>query len=345
MYERHFGLSKNPFLTTPDPDLHLLTPRHREALAALSYAIIVRKGLAVLCGEAGTGKTTLVRKLMGVSASARAYTSVIFNPLLTAAEFLEMMLLNFGAADIPASKTQRLMMLERMLRSAASQRRTAVLIIDEAHTLSPQLLEEIRLLTNFETSEHKLIQIVLAGHPELNQMLNRQELWHVKQRVAVRVQVGSLSPAELQQYIAYRWNKSSENGRPAPFTPEAMARVAQCSRGIPRLVNVICDNALVAAFASGDQTIEASHIDSAARDLDLYASPVGETPAVAIPATPGEHVAATTRNGLAGPDGNHAAPTAVAVATAAAGLRTLDGYARQPQKTSLSRRWAAWLKG
>jgi general secretion pathway protein A len=353
MYESHFGLKKNPFLTTPDPDLHLLTTRHREALAALSYAIVVRKGLAVLCGEAGTGKTTLVRKLMQVSTGVRAHTSVIFNPLLTPAEFLEMLLLNFGAPEVPANKTQRLLMLDRMLRTAAEQRRTAVLIVDEAHTLSPQLLEEIRLLTNFETSEHKLIQIVLAGHPELNQMLNRQEFWHVKQRVAVRVEVGSLSFAELQQYITYRWNKSSDGTQPVPFTAESMSRVAHWSRGIPRLINVICDNALVLAFAAGDQTIAPVHIDNVAQNLELRAATVAPPPALAEPlkraiaSEPHEPLPDfAKRNGSDTTARNNGTPAIVTAAVAPPVMfGTLGGYSAEQQKTSLSRRWAAWLKG
>jgi general secretion pathway protein A len=340
MYESYFGLRKNPFLTTPDPDLHLLTRSHREALAALSYAVIARKGLAVLCGDAGTGKTTLLRKLMQVSTSVSGCTCVIFNPLLTPSEFLEMLLLNFGATEVPANKTQRLLMLQRMLRDAADQDRTALLIVDEAHALSPELLEEIRLLTNFETSEHKLMQIILAGHPDMDEVLNRQDLWHVKQRVAVRVQVQRLSAAELQQYIAYRWNKSSDGSRPSPFTAGAIAKIAQAAQGIPRLVNVICENALVLALATGATEILESHITSVTCDLDLRVPVAGLQPAIQAVES-GSVAASEPASKTATLASEPAAPILTVTYPTPGGFRTFDTYG----STSLSRRWAAWLKG
>src|SRR6266852_2095381 len=189
MFERHFGLNKSPFAMTPDSGALFLTSSHREALAGLSYALLRRKGFVVLVGEAGTGKTTLLCRLLEIVPEINAQTCVIFNPTLTPAEFFELVLLNFGVNDVPDSKARRLMLLKDLLKKAHDENRVPVLVIDEAHKLSYEVLEEIRLLTNFETSDQKLLQIVLAGQPELNGLLNRKDLWQLKQRVAIRLQI------------------------------------------------------------------------------------------------------------------------------------------------------------
>ena len=291
MYHSHFGLKRNPFSIAADPSLLLLNDMHRDALAGLWYAIVARKGFVTLTGEAGTGKTTVIRKALHVLSEMNHRASVIFNPTLTPTEFLEAVLANFDREHIPESKVQRLRLLQDLLADVQKQEKTAVLIIDEAHKLSPELLEEVRLLTNFEVGDQKLLQIVLAGQPELADILNRADLWQLKQRITVRLQIGRLPAAEIQRYITYRWNKASENSSAPPFTAAAVSLIGRSSLGIPRLINVICDNALTLAFSAGLKTIDAAQIADVVRELDLHpaqgpptAAPVaqGVQPPVAV---------------------------------------------------------------
>ncbi len=277
MYYQFFGLQKNPFSMTPDPSSLFLTTAHREAIAGLTYGAFSRKGFVVLTGEAGTGKTTLLRRLVELSKESNARCSVVFNPLLSPAEFLELLLFNFGLRDMPASKTQRLLKLEELLLETHRARKTAVLIVDEAHKLSHDVFEEIRLLTNFETAEDKLLQIVLAGQPELKTVLSHPDLWQLKQRIAVRLQIDPLATRQVGAFIEYRWNRFG-GADPHPFTKDAVTLVAQWSRGIPRLVNSICDNALLLAFSQQVRKVGADEILEVARDLDLPA-PLEELPA------------------------------------------------------------------
>ena len=268
MYSQFFGLRTEPFSMTPDPAFLFLTTAHREALAGLTYSILSRKGFVVLTGDAGTGKTTLLTRIFQSIPSTRVRFSVVLNPTLTPSEFLELALLDFGITSVPVSKAQRLTLLQQFLIEAAGKKQTAVLVVDEAHKLPPDVLEEIRLLSNFEQADGKLLQIVLAGQTELGDVLNRQDLRQLKQRVAVRLAIHPLSPSDVEHYIQHRWQKAGAT-KPHPFQPEAVVRVAQCSRGIPRLVNVLCDNALMLAYGEGNATIGLAQIDEVAHDLDL----------------------------------------------------------------------------
>ena len=280
MYYSHFGLQHNPFSTAADPSLLLMNDMHRDALAGLWYAIVARKAFVTLIGETGTGKTTLIRKALQVLSEMNHRASVIFNPTLTRAEFLEAVLMNFGITNVPESKVQRLKLLEDLLTDVHKQEKTAVLVIDEAHKLSPELLEEVRLFTNFELGHQKLLQIVLAGQPELGDILNRTDLWQLKQRITVRLQIGRLPDSEIQRYITYRWNKASESRATLPFTAAAISLIERFSMGIPRLINVICDNALALAFGAGLERIDAAQIAEVVRDLDLRPA---QTPANTVP--------------------------------------------------------------
>ncbi|MGA2596360.1 MAG: AAA family ATPase [Bryobacteraceae bacterium] len=268
MYQKYFGLTKNPFSMTPDPSALFLTTAHREAIAGLSYGAFSRKGFVVLTGEAGTGKTTLLRRLVDLSKEMHAGCNVVFNPLLTSSEFLELLLFNFGVRDLPASKTQRLLKLEELLIETHKKRNTAVLIIDEAHKLSHEIFEEIRLLTNFETGEEKLLQIVLAGQPELKTVLNHPNLWQLKQRIAIRLHIDPLARYQIGPFVQYRWTRFGGT-EPHPFSAEALDLIAQCSRGIPRLINAICDNALLIAFSRNKRQVDADIILDVVLDLDL----------------------------------------------------------------------------
>lgn len=268
MYNQHFGLSRCPFSMTPDPEFLFMTAQHREALAGLTYSILGRKGFVALIGDAGSGKTTLLARVLERLPAAQVCSSVILTPTLTPAEFLELMLLDFGLSAIPASKAQRLLMLQRFLVDAQSLGKVAVLVVDEAHKLTPDVLEEIRLLGNFERPDQKLLQIVLAGQNELDATLDRGDLRQLKQRISMRLCVGPLQPAEVEQYIGFRWAKAG--GRPSPpFSAEAILALARYSHGIPRLINSLCDNALIFAFSDGCTCITADHIAGAARDLAI----------------------------------------------------------------------------
>lgn len=281
MYCQFFGLSRNPFSMSPDPDFLFLTPQNREALAGLSYAILGQKGFMVLTGEVGTGKTTLLKRALQYLPASRIQSSVILNPTLTPAEFLEMTLLDFGISDVPASKPQRLAKLQALLLQADRQNRISALIVDEAHKLSPDVLEEIRLLGNFEERDHKLLQILLLGQSELADLLNRPDLRQLKQRIAARFTIGPLAATDVEPYMRYRWIKAG--GTPAmPFAPESLAGITRVSRGIPRVINAICDNALLLAFGESARFVTARHIQEACTDLDLVAQPDGPLHEVAM---------------------------------------------------------------
>jgi general secretion pathway protein A len=267
MYEVHFGLKSNPFDMTPDPSALYWTAVHREALAGLTYAITRRKGFVVLTGPAGTGKTTLIRKLLE-STTVPMRTSIVYNPTLTPEEFLELALADFDMLRIPMNKAQRLLRLERFLMTTHREGKVAVLIVDEAHKLSPQLLEEVRLLTNFETGKQKLLQILLVGQPELNGVLNREDLWQLKQRIAVRLEIHPLSTADVPHHLRYRWMKAG-GAEPIPFGETAMDLIATWSKGVPRLINGICDNALVSVYGAGRKVVKPEDILEVVRDLDL----------------------------------------------------------------------------
>lgn len=270
MYLQHFGLEKGPFSLTPDPRFLFLTPRHREALAALLFAVTERKGFMVMTGDAGTGKTTLVRKLLLSIPATCAQFSVIVNPALNRSEFLECVLMDFGVESVPASKALRLALLKKLLLRAHNEGRTSVLVIDEAHLLTAELTDEIRLLSNFETSEQKLLQIILAGQNELNAVLNLESMRQVKQRVAIRMHIDPLPAPEVKRYLQTRWSRASGQ-YPLPFSDEAIELVAQYSAGIPRVINVMCDAALVNAYGANLILIGPKQIQEVIIDLQISA--------------------------------------------------------------------------
>ncbi|HUB82461.1 MAG TPA: AAA family ATPase [Bryobacteraceae bacterium] len=280
---------------TPDPAFLYLTRQHREALAGLSYAIVERKGFLVLSGVAGCGKTTLLAWVLGRLPTAQVQSSIILNPMLKPDEFLEMAMLDFGITEIPESKARRLWMLQNYLMQGQRDGKINVLIVDEAHKLSPGLMEEVRLLGNLEHGTDKLLQILLIGQPELDDVISRPELWQFKQRINVRVSLEALSEEEVDRYIEHRWRVAGGK-EPAPFSLEARAAVAKRSTGIPRLVNSLCDNALTMAFADESRTITAEHIETAARDLRLIPKAPAAAPVVMMPAShaepPDAHAAA-----------------------------------------------------
>jgi general secretion pathway protein A len=326
MYTAYFGLTRKPFNMTPDPAFLFLTEQHREALAGLTYAILDRKGFLALSGMAGAGKTTLLAWVLEKLPVTKVRSSVILNPTLTPSEFLELAMLDFGLTDIPTSKAHRLWSLQKFLLAGQREGKVSVLIVDEAHKLSPEVLEEIRLLGNFECADEKLLQVVLIGQSELDHLLNRPELWQFKQRISVRLSLQPLGAGEVGDYIQHRWRVAGGQ-EDAPFTADAVAHVAKWSKGIPRLINSICDNALVEAFAESARSVGAEHVRLAAGDLLLIEKPIAVMPPVAAPIQP----APVERPRVPG----MVPPQRVSI---------LDQYGQKAPKQSVFARWAGRLR-
>lgn len=275
MYEDSYGLNYKPFGISPDPQFLFLTPQHREAATGLIYAILKHKGLVTLTGDAGTGKTTILRAVLNAIGTASVSVAYLPVPTLNAAEFLELLLLQYGLLNTArANKAERLLILERFLLKTNTNNRTALLVVDEAHKLSKELLEEIRLLTNFNTRQGSLIQVVLAGQSDLNDLLRDGDMGQLKQRVAYRFHLRALSPAEVREYLDYRWKRAGGTSK-LPFDDDAVEAVARYSGGIPRVINAICDNALMMAFADNAATVNGATVQDAARDLDLIGPAMG----------------------------------------------------------------------
>ena len=272
MYERYFDLTRSPFRLAPDAHFFFVTNSNREALVGLGCAITGRAGLAVISGDAGTGKTTLLRTFLASIPSERVDYSYVLTPTLSPAEFLRTCLADFGVASLPHDKAGLLAAMQEVLVERRRQGRLAVLVVDEAHKLTLEVLEELRLLTNFEDADGKLLQILLSGQNELDETLRREDLRQFKQRVAYRFAIQPLSTEEVEHYIQHRWTKASDQRR-HPFTVEAVKLVAQYSHGIPRVVNTICDNALLTAFGSQTLRVEKEHVLEAVSDLDLAIAP------------------------------------------------------------------------
>ena len=268
MYKKFFGLKENPFNVNPDPRYLFLTRNTQEALACLTYGIQRRRGFVLLTGEVGTGKTTLLNKLLGWLQRKEVATSFVFNPGLDPSQFFDYMLADFGLNCDSRLKGQMLLRLNKWLLERYHVGGTAVLIVDEAQNLSAQLLEEIRLLTNLETSREKLLQIVLSGQPELETKLNRPELRQLRQRITLRCKTQPLTLEETHQYVSSRLRVAGADGRPV-FTPEAIETVYTYSRGIPRVINLLCEHGLIIAFAEEKRPVPAEAIREVAREFQL----------------------------------------------------------------------------
>jgi general secretion pathway protein A len=268
MYQQFFGLRANPFSVNPDPRFLFLTRHFQEALACLTYGIQSRRGFVLLTGEVGTGKTTLLNKLLDWLRGQRVATAYIFNSQLDVPEIFDYMLADFGIPCESRLKSQVLLRLNHWLLDRYRAGETAVLIIDEAQNLSPQVLEEIRLLTNLETATEKLLQIVLAGQPELEQKLGMPQLRQLRQRITLRCKTQPLTQEETGVYIAQRLKIAGGNGHPI-FSQEALEAVYKYAGGIPRVINLLCDHALLSAFVDRQKQVEADLIEGVAREFDL----------------------------------------------------------------------------
>jgi general secretion pathway protein A len=253
MYLKFFGLTEKPFELTPDPKFLFLTPGHREALAQLTYGVQEQKGFMLITGEVGTGKTTLLRTLLH-RLDGQVDSAFITNATLPFDQILEYALADFGVPDPRGTRARRLMALNRYLIEQRRAKRNTVLVIDEAQNLSIETLEQIRLLSNFETTSEKLLQIVLSGQPELHAKLQLSELRQLKQRIGLRCMLRPMTEDQIEQYIVSHLRVAG--ARQQPFSPMAIRRIARYSKGIPRLVNMLCDHCLLAAYAN--QTLEIS---------------------------------------------------------------------------------------
>jgi type II secretory pathway predicted ATPase ExeA len=273
LYQTHFGLRQAPFNITPDPSFLYLSASHREGLAQLSYGITAKKGVVVLTGEVGTGKTTLIHALLN-DLDKRCQAGLIFSTIVSPADLLRSVCEEFGLIE-PKKPLQEihdyLVSLNEFLLESYRKGENCVLIIDEAQNLSAEVLESIRLLSNFETSKDKLLQILLVGQPELAVRLNSPELRQLKQRVMLRHHLRALSLQECCEYVHNRL-KIAGGDRPI-FTPSALESIYSCSGGIPRIVNVLCDNALLTGYALGRKDIDPGVIREVAEDLSLTAYP------------------------------------------------------------------------
>jgi general secretion pathway protein A len=266
MYLSHFGFTEWPFSNTPDPRFVYLSPRHEEALAHLLYGVRERGGFVQLTGEVGTGKTTTCRYLLSQLPEG-VDVALIVNPMLTPEELLATVCDELGVTYTREARTRKALVdaLYRHLLSAHGRGRRTVLIVDEAQNLSPDALEQLRLLTNLETATEKLLQIILIGQPELTALLGRTQLRQVAQRVTARYHLQPFGERDSRAYIARRLQVAGQSLR--LFEPAALRRVHRASRGVPRLINVICDRALLGAFSEGKRVVTARTVARAAREV------------------------------------------------------------------------------
>jgi len=268
MYKEFFGLRANPFNVNPDPRYLFLTRHTEEALACLTYGIQSRKGFVLLTGEVGTGKTTLINKLLEWLRAQQVPTAFVFNSRMNVPQFLDYMMADFGLPSETLSKSQILMKLYNWLLERYRAGETAVLIVDEAQNLPDEVLEEIRMMTNLETFTEKLLQIVLVGQTELEQRLKHPNLRQLKQRLTLRAKTHPLTPEESRAYIHQRLRIAGSNGQQV-FDPEALTAIHRYSGGIPRVVNLLCEHCLVSAFVDQQKTVSAEVVAAVARDFDL----------------------------------------------------------------------------
>src|ERR1700758_5251726 len=267
MYKEFYGLRANPFNVNPDPRYLFLTRHTEEALACLTYGIQSRKGFVLLTGEVGTGKTTLINKLLEWLRLQQVATAFVFNSRLNVPQFLDYMMTDFGIPCESKSKSQILQRLYNWLLDRYRAGETAVLIVDEAQNLSDEVLEEIRMLTNLETFTEKLLQIVLVGQPELEQRLKQPQLRQLRQRLTLRAKTHALNLEETKAYIHQRLRIAGSNGEPV-FEPEALLALFRYSAGIPRVVNLLCEHCLVSGFVDQKKNVTVEIVDSMARDFD-----------------------------------------------------------------------------
>ncbi len=266
MYMQYFGLKEAPFNITPDPRFLFFTRNHREAYDHLVYGIENRKGFIELTGEVGSGKTTICRAVLS-GLSSNVITALVFNPSVTETQLLRSILRDFGLAVKARDRLSYIECLNNFLLQQLRNGNNVALIIDEAQDLSSEVLEQVRLLSNLETDQHKLIQIVLCGQPELKQRLAAPELRQLRQRITVRYHLFPLTEEEIREYIEYRLKTAGLNNNEL-FTPKAVRRIYGYSNGIPRLINAVCDVALLAGYVARTKKIDNHCVKKAIQQLE-----------------------------------------------------------------------------
>jgi type II secretory pathway predicted ATPase ExeA len=277
MYKNFFGLREAAFNMNPDPRFLFATRHSEEVLACLTYGIQNLKGFMLLTGEVGTGKTTLLNKLLEWLRPAHVATAFVFNSRLDPMQFLDFMMADFGISCESSEKSRILLRLNQWLLERYRAGQTAVLIVDEAQNLSPQALEEIRLLTNLETSSEKLLQIVLSGQPELDEKLKQPKLRQLRQRIALRCKTYPLTLEETFGYIAERIRIAGGNNQPI-FSSEAVETIYRYAQGIPRVINLLCEHALISAYVDEQKPVLVSTIEPVAREFELHEiEPIAKT--------------------------------------------------------------------
>jgi general secretion pathway protein A len=262
----YYGLTEPPFDITPNPRFLFYSPKHREAFNHLLYGIRERKGFVQLTGEVGAGKTTLCRAMLE-KLDGHYATALILNPVMSAGELMKAIAIEFGLPVNGLDRLETLAVINQFLLQQVERGQDTVLIIDESQDLTDELLEQVRLLSNLETDNRKLLQIVLLGQPELRDRLNNPRLRQLRQRITVRYHLHPLNRYEVSQYIQHRLEVSGARGAPY-FTQPALWRVYGYSQGVPRLVNAVCDKALLAGFVQQSEKIDYRMIGRAVRELE-----------------------------------------------------------------------------
>jgi general secretion pathway protein A len=268
MYKSFYGLKENPFNVNPDPRFLFLTQQIEEALTGLMYGIQTRKGFITLTGEVGTGKTTLINRLLDWLHHRKARTAFLFNSRMNSHQLLDFILAEFDIPCNSKSKSQQLIKLNQWLLDRYRMGETVVLIIDEAQNLTYPVLEEIRLLTNLETSTEKLIQIVLSGQPELEEKLKLPQLRQLRQRIMLRCKTAPLSKEQTHHYVTERLKIAGAAGEPI-FSAQAADTVYLYSLGVPRVINLLCEHSLVNAFVEQQRPIQPKIVEDVAREFQL----------------------------------------------------------------------------
>jgi general secretion pathway protein A len=281
MYKSFFGLKENPFNVNPDPRYLFMTKQMEEALSGLMYGIQTRKGFVTLTGEVGTGKTTLINRLLNWLHKVQTKTAFLFNSRMNTSQFFDFVLAEFGITCETHTKSQQLMQLNQWLLDRYRVGQTAVLIIDEAQNLSLPVLEEVRLLTNLETSTEKLLQIVLSGQPELDEKLKLPELRQLRQRIMLRCRTSPLTKEQTHDYIAERLRIAGATGE-LIFGPKAIETIHMYSMGIPRVINLLCEHSLINAYVEQQRPISAKVVEEVAHEFQL-----GEVEMTALPGSTG----------------------------------------------------------
>jgi len=274
MYEEFYGFRELPFNVTPDPRFLYRSASHRDALAYITYGIFQRKGFIAMTGEVGVGKTTVVGAFIDLFQPSLE-VAFIFSTKFPFDQLLYLICRDFGLEVEGKNKAQMLLILNDFLLAQNKNNRHSVVIIDEAHNLSPDVLEELRMLSNLETRDRKLLQIMLVGQPELEAILNMNEMRQLRQRIPGICSISMLNREDVENYVRYRLEIAGKQNGGARFTPDSFDEIYDYSTGIPRLINILCDRALLIGYVSNTRTIDGRIIREGIRDLESPESGLG----------------------------------------------------------------------